>query len=144
MISDAHTSQVTNSNQSQPLKAMLQIDEPTRNNNKYTTWQIATQMGTRHRMLGEAWHRIVLFVESMALLSRPDLDLMFIESGILEVSLNLFLKFEQCSMLHQSVANILVHGAYNFKNLNLFLENLLFYFTDETIHPCIYFYNVNS
>jgi len=107
-----------------PLKTMLQIDEPTRNNNKSATWQIAAQMGTRHRMLGAARLRIVRFVESLVLLSQPDLDLMLIESGILEVALDLFLKFEWCSMLHQSVANLLVHvieGGDNRKTLQTYL-----------------------
>eukprot|EP00816_Leptocylindrus_hargravesii_P005773 CAMPEP_0196806908 /NCGR_PEP_ID=MMETSP1362-20130617/6840_1 /TAXON_ID=163516 /ORGANISM="Leptocylindrus danicus, Strain CCMP1856" /LENGTH=1088 /DNA_ID=CAMNT_0042180597 /DNA_START=145 /DNA_END=3411 /DNA_ORIENTATION=+ len=112
-----------------PLKDMLQIDEPTRNNNnhknkKSTTWQIAAQMGRRHRLLGAARLRIVRFVESLVLLSQPDLDLMLIESGILEVALDLFLKFEWCSMLHQSVANLLVHvieGGDNRKTLQTYL-----------------------
>lgn len=60
-------------------------------------------------ILGSSRLRIVRLLESLVLLGDPDVDSKLCESRCLEISLDLFWKFQWCSMLHQSVANLLVH-----------------------------------
>jgi hypothetical protein len=61
------------------------------------------------RLLGSSRLRIVRLLESLVLLGDPNVDALLCDSDCLEVCLNLFWKFQWCSMLHQSVANLLVH-----------------------------------
>ena len=60
-------------------------------------------------ILGSSRLRIVRLLESLVLLGDPSVDTILCESNCLEVCLDLFWKFQWCSMLHQSVANLLVH-----------------------------------
>ncbi|GMI43050.1 hypothetical protein TeGR_g9501, partial [Tetraparma gracilis] len=53
--------------------------------------------------------KLVRVVESMVLLASPQIDALLAPSGILPACLDLFFSFPSCSMLHQSVANMLVH-----------------------------------
>ena len=61
------------------------------------------------KLLGSSRLRIVRLLESLVLLGEPNVDSLLCGSDCLEVCLNLFWKFQWCSMLHQSVANLLVH-----------------------------------
>lgn len=61
------------------------------------------------KMLGASRLRIVRLIESLVLLSIRAVDLMLTGSECLEICLDLFWEFPWCSMLHQSVANLLVH-----------------------------------
>lgn len=61
------------------------------------------------KILGSSRLRIVRLLESLVLLGNPNIDSLLCESRCLEVCLDLFWKFQWCSMLHQSVANLLVH-----------------------------------
>jgi hypothetical protein len=60
-------------------------------------------------ILGSSRLRIVRLLESLVLLGDPNVDSRLCESNCLEACLDLFWKFQWCSMLHQSVANLLVH-----------------------------------
>jgi hypothetical protein len=66
-------------------------------------------MNQPQRILGSSRLRIVRLLESLVLLGDPNVDAMLCNSDCLEVCLDLFWKFQWCSMLHQSVANLLVH-----------------------------------
>lgn len=61
------------------------------------------------KILGSSRLRIVRLLESLVLLGDPIVDSLLCESQCLEICLDLFWKFQWCSMLHQSVANLLVH-----------------------------------
>ena len=61
------------------------------------------------QLLGTSRLRIVRVLESLVLLGDPDVDSKLVESDCLLVCLDLFWEFQWCSMLHQSVANLLVH-----------------------------------
>mmetsp|Transcript_21805 Transcript_21805/g.33304 ORF Transcript_21805/g.33304 Transcript_21805/m.33304 type:complete len:1027 (-) Transcript_21805:1058-4138(-) len=61
------------------------------------------------KILGSSRLRIVRLLESLVLLGDPNVDTLLCESNCLEICLDLFWKFQWCSMLHQSVANLLVH-----------------------------------
>jgi hypothetical protein len=61
------------------------------------------------KILGSSRLRIVRLLESLVLLGDPNVDSLLCESNCLEICLDLFWKFQWCSMLHQSVANLLVH-----------------------------------
>jgi len=61
------------------------------------------------KILGSSRLRIVRLLESMVLLGDPNVDALLCDSDCLEICLDLFWKFQWCSMLHQSVANLLVH-----------------------------------
>lgn len=61
------------------------------------------------QLLGMSRLRIVRLLESLVLLGESNVDSLLCESDCLEICLNLFWKFQWCSMLHQSVANLLVH-----------------------------------
>lgn len=60
-------------------------------------------------MLGSSRLRIVRLIESLVLLSIREVDLLLCGSDCLQICLDLFWAFPWCSMLHQSVANLLVH-----------------------------------
>mmetsp|Transcript_4483 Transcript_4483/g.12879 ORF Transcript_4483/g.12879 Transcript_4483/m.12879 type:complete len:1048 (-) Transcript_4483:786-3929(-) len=60
-------------------------------------------------LLGSSRLRIVRLLESLVLLGDPGVDSVLCQSRCLEICLDLFWKFQWCSMLHQSVANLLVH-----------------------------------
>lgn len=60
-------------------------------------------------LLGMARLRIVRLLESLVLLGESNVDALLCQSDCLEICLDLFWKFQWCSMLHQSVANLLVH-----------------------------------
>ena len=61
------------------------------------------------KILGSSRLRIVRLLESLVLLGDPSVDSLLCQSDCLEICLDLFWKFQWCSMLHQSVANLLVH-----------------------------------
>lgn len=61
------------------------------------------------KILGSSRLRIVRLLESLVLLGDPNVDSQLCGSKCLEICLDLFWKFQWCSMLHQSVANLLVH-----------------------------------
>ena len=61
-------------------------------------------------ILGSSRLRIVRLLESLVLLGNNNIDSLLCDSACLEVCLDLFWKFQWCSMLHQSVANLLVHA----------------------------------
>ena len=63
----------------------------------------------QQNILGSSRLRIVRLLESLVLLGDPNVDSKLCESNCLEACLDLFWKFQWCSMLHQSVANLLVH-----------------------------------
>ena len=60
-------------------------------------------------LLGMSRLRIVRLLESLVLLGESNVDSLLCQSDCLEICLDLFWKFQWCSMLHQSVANLLVH-----------------------------------
>ena len=60
-------------------------------------------------LLGLSRLKIVRVLESLVLLGDPDVDHRLVESDCLKLCLELFWEFQWCSMLHQSVANLLVH-----------------------------------
>jgi hypothetical protein len=61
------------------------------------------------QLLGSSRLRIVRVLESLVLLGDPEVDSKLVQSDCLEICLDLFWEFQWCSMLHQSVANLLVH-----------------------------------
>eukprot|EP00980_Cylindrotheca_fusiformis_P009349 scaffold2047_cov129-Cylindrotheca_fusiformis.AAC.28 len=61
------------------------------------------------KLLGSSRLRIVRLLESLVLLGDPGVDALLCNSNCMEICLDLFWKFQWCSMLHQSVANLLVH-----------------------------------
>ena len=61
------------------------------------------------KLLGASRLRIVRLIESLALLGNSDVDHVLCQSDCLETCIKLFWEFPWCSMLHQSVANLLVH-----------------------------------
>lgn len=75
-----------------------------------TTWRSKFQYSTEpQQMLGASRLRIVRLIESLVLLSIVEVDLILCTSDCLQICLDLFWAFPWCSMLHQSVANLLVH-----------------------------------
>lgn len=74
-------------------------------------WKIPTQYSKEvpQPMLGCSRLRIVRLIESLVLLGDPEVDQRLVQSDCLEICLKLFWRFQWCSMLHQSVANLLVH-----------------------------------
>ena len=74
------------------------------------SWLSEMQFSTTpQRILGSSRLRIVRLLESLVLLGDPVVDAHLVESNCLEICLDLFWEFQWCSMLHQSVANLLVH-----------------------------------
>lgn len=73
-------------------------------------------------ILGSSRLRIVRLLESLVLLGNSKIDSLLCDSPCLEVCLDLFWKFQWCSMLHQSVANLLVH-AFEGQNLRSELQS---------------------
>lgn len=61
------------------------------------------------KLLGMSRLRIVRLLESLVLLGSHRVDIYLCQSDCLELCLDLFWRFQWCSMLHQSVANLLVH-----------------------------------
>lgn len=61
------------------------------------------------RILGTSRLRMIRLIESLVLLGNPQVDQILCQSKCLEICLDLFWEFEWNSMLHQSVANLLVH-----------------------------------
>jgi hypothetical protein len=76
------------------------------------TWKSPMQFSKTSEpvlLLGMSRLRIVRLLESLVLLGESNVDALLCQSDCLEICLNLFWKFQWCSMLHQSVANLLVH-----------------------------------
>lgn len=75
------------------------------------SWTSPTQfsMVEPQQLLGNSRLRIVRVIESLVLLGDPEVDYKLIQSNCLEICLDFFWEFQWCSMLHQSVANLLVH-----------------------------------
>ena len=75
-----------------------------------SNWTSQVQYSNRPQlMLGASRLRIVRLIESLVLLSIRDIDSFLCDSECLHICLDLFWAFPWCSMLHQSVANLLVH-----------------------------------
>ncbi len=74
------------------------------------SWQVMNQMGELIPMLGVSRLRIVRLMEALVLLAHPIVDEQLVKANSIQICLDLFFEFEWCSMLHQSVANLLVHG----------------------------------
>ena len=62
------------------------------------------------QLLGTARLRIVRVLEALVLLGDACVDRCLVQSDCLGLCLDLFWEFQWCSMLHQSVANLLVHA----------------------------------
>ena len=80
----------------------------------------------KQSILGTSRLRIIRLIESLVLLGHPDVDKVLCDSNCLEICLDLFWEFEWNSMLHQSVANLLVHvfeGANARADLQAYLLN---------------------
>lgn len=75
------------------------------------TWVTPAQYtnGEPRPLLGTSRLRVLRLLESLVLLGDPTVDKALRQSDCLELCLDLFWQFEWCSMLHQSVANLLVH-----------------------------------
>jgi hypothetical protein len=73
-------------------------------------WKSPMQYSKSYQpLLGTSRLRIVRVLEAMVLLGDPEVDSYLVQSDCLEICLDLFWEFQWCSMLHQSVANLLVH-----------------------------------
>ena len=75
------------------------------------TWLTTAQYtgGQPRLLLGTSRLRILRLVEALVLLGDASVDFDLQHSNILKHCIDLFWEFEWCSMLHQSVANFLVH-----------------------------------
>lgn len=75
------------------------------------TWHTPAQYtgGEPRLLLGTSRLRILRLVEALVLLGDASVDFDLQHSNILKNCIDLFWEFEWCSMLHQSVANFLVH-----------------------------------
>ena len=75
------------------------------------TWVRPSQYsgGQQRLLLGASRLHVVRLIESLVLLGDLDVDMALQTSDCLEKCIDLFWKFEWCSMLHQSAANLLVH-----------------------------------
>ena len=71
----------------------------------------STMQYSRHpqQLLGISRLKIVRLIESLVLLGKREVDHLLCQSDCLEICLDLFWEFPWCSMLHQCVANLLVH-----------------------------------
>lgn len=72
-------------------------------------WNTPTQFSESEPMLGSSRLRIVRVLESLVLLGDSQVDSKLVQSDCLILCLDYFWNFQWCSMLHQSVANLLVH-----------------------------------
>jgi len=75
------------------------------------TWKSCSQFSpnTPQLILGSCRLRMIRLLESLVLLGNEQVDECLCRSSCLEISLGFFWEFEWNSMLHQSVANLLVH-----------------------------------
>jgi hypothetical protein len=75
------------------------------------TWLTPAQYtgGQPRLLLGTSRLRILRLVEALVLLGDASVDFDLQHSNILKHCVDMFWEFEWCSMLHQSVANLLVH-----------------------------------
>ena len=75
------------------------------------TWLAPAQytQGEPRPLLGTSRLRILRLVEALVLLGDASVDFDLQHSNILKHCIDLFWEFEWCSMLHQSVANFVVH-----------------------------------
>jgi hypothetical protein len=71
--------------------------------------QMQFSLDSEQPILGTARLRMVRLLESLVLLGNPSVDELLVQSRCLSICLDLVWKFEWNSMLHQSVANLLVH-----------------------------------
>jgi len=74
------------------------------------SWVVMNQIGKLIPMVGASRLRIVRLIEALVLLAHPVIDEQLMKANSVDHCLNLFFEFEWCSMLHQSVANLVVHG----------------------------------
>jgi SIT4 phosphatase-associated protein len=74
-------------------------------------WRSPMQFNSHEpqKLLGSSRLRIVRLLEALVLLGDPQIDSCLVQSHCLSICLDLFWEFPWCSMLHQSVANLLVH-----------------------------------
>ncbi|GMH65482.1 hypothetical protein TrRE_jg3513 [Triparma retinervis] len=72
-------------------------------------WKYKNQTGSVVSKLGTARLKAARAVEAMILLASPSIDQLIADSDVLDACLDMFFEFEWCSLLHQSVANLLVH-----------------------------------
>ncbi len=73
------------------------------------SWTLVTQTNTTVPRLGLCRLKIIRVVEALVLLADSAVDAELASSKIFQTSLDLFFSMTWCSMLHQSVANLLVH-----------------------------------
>ena len=73
-------------------------------------WTASAQYKSGPRpLLGIVRLRAMRLLEALVLLGDPTVDVLLEQSDVLKKCIELFWEFEWCSMLHQSVANLLVH-----------------------------------
>ena len=72
-------------------------------------WSTVDQTLATVPRLGTSRLKLVRVVEALVLLASEQVDAGLITSPLINTCLDLFFEFESCSMLHQSVANLLVH-----------------------------------
>ena len=108
---DAHPSMATADSLVKHLPLVLLnlgnlLKHPSTNN-----WKSPMQFSRENdqKILGTSRLKIIRLIESLVLLGNADIDQILCDSKCLETCLDLFWDFEWCSMLHQSVANLLVH-----------------------------------
>lgn len=90
-------------------------------------WKSPTQFSkdVPQPLLGTSRLRIIRVVESLILLGDPSVDAIMVkQSRCLECCLDFFWEYEWCSMLHQSVANLLVH-AFEGQNIRSEIQEFL-------------------
>ena len=74
------------------------------------TWESPVQYSSKpQNLLGASRLKIIRVLESLVLLGLKEVDHILCTSDCLEICIDLFWEFTWCSMLHQSVANLLVH-----------------------------------
>ncbi|GMI07438.1 hypothetical protein TrLO_g7595 [Triparma laevis f. longispina] len=73
------------------------------------SWKLTNQNNENVPVLGATRLKIVRVVEALILLASPEVDSLLSTSKVFSTCLDLFFEFESCSLLHQSVANLLVH-----------------------------------
>jgi len=74
------------------------------------TWKINVQYSTQpQNRVGQSRLSIVRLIESLVLLKIKEIDNVLFKSSSLEICLDLFWEFKWCSLLHESVTNLLVN-----------------------------------
>jgi hypothetical protein len=72
-------------------------------------WILRNQCNESNVRLGVTRLKIIRVIESTVLLANQAVDAILSSTAVLNTSINLFIAYKNCSLLHQSVANLLVH-----------------------------------